>query len=151
MTSGFFKPDDEPWLEAQRSAIERRKSRGPRLPIRAVAKNLEGMNKTEIAYSFILEARLMAGEIVDFWFEGITLKLGPDCRYTPDFLVQMADATMEIHEVKGGSRKADGSIWFHGMDDSMVKLRVAVDKFPFKGVRAILLKKGEWVYKEFLP
>lgn len=79
------------------------------------------MNRTEATYAQGLEALRRAGRVEAYWYEGITLKLGPDCRYTPDFLVQMSDGELQLHECKGFRR-----------DDAMVKLRTCLDKFPFR-------------------
>ncbi len=96
------------------------------------------MNKLETRYSLILDARKAAGEIVEYWFEAITLKLAPDCRYTVDFFVQLADGTFEAHETKGR--------W---MDDARVKIKVAADKFPFSFVAWSYSKKTGWVNEVF--
>jgi hypothetical protein len=79
------------------------------------------MNGTERAYALLLKARQQAGEVLWFKFEGITLKLADDTRYTPDFLVMMADRTLECHETKGFMR-----------EDAHVKIKVAAATFPFK-------------------
>jgi hypothetical protein len=79
------------------------------------------MNKLEAAYALGLEAQKRAGRIQGYWYEGITLKLGPDCRYTPDFLVILEDGEVQLHEVKG-----------HMRDDAAVKLRVCVERYPFR-------------------
>ncbi len=78
------------------------------------------MNGTEAKYAADLEARKRAGEVEDYWFEAVTLKIADACRYTPDFLVQLPDGTIEAHEVKG--------FW---QDDARVKIKVAAEKFPF--------------------
>jgi hypothetical protein len=99
------------------------------------------MNRTEAAYSELLEARRLAGEIRAWWFEAVTLKLAHDCRYTPDFLVQLADGALECHECKGFWR-----------DDARVKIKVAADKFPFRFVAVKKLRKkdgGGWQEEEF--
>lgn len=105
------------------------------------------MNRTERAYSEVLEARRLAGEVAAWWYEGVTLKLAPDCRYTPDFLVQMLDGSLELVEVKAGWRK-DGKLGFHGHDESNVKMRVASERFPFRVVRAVLVRGEGWVVQE---
>ena len=93
------------------------------------------MNSTEQAYSAHLEARKMAGEILGWWFEGITLKLGPDCRFNPDFLIQLADGTLELHDTKARMKKTakDGSAYFKPLieDDARAKLSVTAGMFPF--------------------
>lgn len=95
------------------------------------------MNKTEARYAAILEARKIAGEIREWHFEAVTLRLGDDCRYTPDFLVVLADGTLEFHETKGFWR-----------DDAKVKVRVAASLFPFRFI-AMRLVKGTWHTEEF--
>lgn len=92
------------------------------------------MNKTEAAYAAHLDALKAAGEIRDYRFEGVTLKIAPDTRYTADFLVFAADRCLELHEVKGFWR-----------DDAFVKIKVAADRFPFfafKVVKALPKKAG---------
>jgi hypothetical protein len=79
------------------------------------------MNKTEAGYGFVLEAEKRTGKVREYHFQGITLKLGDDCRYTPDYLVVRDDWTCELHEVKGFMR-----------DDSLVKLKVCARMYPFR-------------------
>lgn len=98
------------------------------------------MNKTEAAYAQVLEQRRLAGNIVWWAYEAITFKLAPDTRYTPDFVVQLHDDTMEVHETKGFMR-----------EDSWIKLKVAAEKFPFRFflVRQVPKKDGGgWDIKE---
>jgi len=91
------------------------------------------MNKTEERYSRVLEGRRLAGEIYQWWFERLTLKLADDTRYTPDFLVQLADGSLELHEVKGFMR-----------EDAFIKLKVSASAFPFRFflVTALPLREG---------
>jgi hypothetical protein len=79
------------------------------------------MNKTEAAYAALLEGRKQLGNIKWYVFEGITLKLAPDTRYTPDFFVMEHDDTLHCIEVKG--------FW---QDDAKVKIKVAAAMFPFR-------------------
>jgi hypothetical protein len=79
------------------------------------------MNRTEAAYAQTLEARKQAGEVVWWEYEGITLKLADDTRYTPDFAVMLANGEMEMHETKGFLR-----------EDAWIKLKVAARQFPFR-------------------
>ena len=81
------------------------------------------MNKQEQAYALHLEALKREGAILAWWFEGITLRLGHDCRFTPDFMVQMRDGTIELHDVKGFME-----------DDARVKLATCAQQFPFRVV-----------------
>ena len=95
------------------------------------------MNKTEAAYGAFLEGEKYAGRVAWYRFEGMTLKLADDCRYTPDFTVMRADGAMECHEVKGFWR-----------DDARVKIRVAASLYPFRFV-AVTKTKGGWDTEEF--
>ena len=92
------------------------------------------MNKLESEYAvkIALESAWSA-------FEGITLRLGMDCRYTPDFAVLTHAGMLEMHEVKGFRR-----------DDAMVKIRVAAAIFPFRFVLAEK-KAGAWILTEIRP
>lgn len=93
------------------------------------------MNRTESAYGKVLARLKGTGEILDYWFESVKLKIGEKCFYTPDFLVMLPDGTLEIHEVKGRM-----------MDDAQVKLRAVRDKFPFP-ITVCRLIRGEWQYE----
>lgn len=87
----------------------------------ALGRNRSGMNKTETAHAWDLEMRKRAGEIQEYRWQPLRLKLGADCTYEPDFMALMADGTIEFHEVKGGFIT----------DDAMVKVRVAANLFPW--------------------
>jgi len=93
------------------------------------------MNKTEAAYAKYLEALREAGEVLWFEFEPMNLKLADKCFYRVDFLVMMKSGHLECHEVKG-----------YMTDDSLVKFKVAANKFPFK-FKMVSYIKGEWVEK----
>lgn len=58
------------------------------------------MNKTEQAYALILEAMKRKGEILDYWFEGITLRWN-GVQYTPDFTVIRKTGQLGFIEIKG--------------------------------------------------
>jgi hypothetical protein len=79
------------------------------------------MNQTETAFADLLQARKLAGEIIDFQFEAITFKLADGCRYTPDFAIWLADGSMELVDCKGAGPVDD---------KSRVKVKVAAEKFP---------------------
>lgn len=100
---------------------------------RGVRRQPGTMNKTESAYARHLESQCATGEIVWWKFEGLTLKLAKDTRYTPDFCVMTRDGCIEFHEVKG---------FFE--DDAKVKVKVAAEMFPFifRLVRAKPQKHG---------
>lgn len=111
-----------------------------------------GMNKLEEAYAGLLAGRKLAGEIEDYWFESITLKLADGVRYTPDFLVMMPDGELQLHEVKAGMAVkkdgvATGETKAMSEDASRVKIRVAAAKFPFRFILAYA-RKGQWFFDE---
>jgi hypothetical protein len=98
-------------------------------------------NKTEAAYEQYLELRRRAGEVLWYRFEGMTFKLAADCRFTPDFVVMLANGELECHEVKG--------IW---RDDAKVKMRLAAEIFPFRFIAIYAKTKkdgGGWEIQEF--
>jgi hypothetical protein len=91
------------------------------------------LNKTERAYRRMLELRLRAGEIRGFHVQAVTLVLGKDCRYTPDFLIIEQDHTLTFVEVKGFLR-----------DDALVKFRAAQSQYPWARFVMVQRCKGEW-------
>jgi hypothetical protein len=88
------------------------------------------MNKTEAAYAAHLEARKARGDVLGWWYEAIKFKLADNTFYTPDFMVLLADMSIDIDETKGFWR-----------DDARVKIKVAAAMFPFR-FRAITKGKG---------
>lgn len=102
-----------------------------------------GMNGTEKRYATYLDGQVLLGKVRGWGFQRITLRLGDDCRYTPDFDVQVADGTLEFHEVKGFWR-----------DDARVKIRVAADRYPWYAFKAITAGKTPgtgWEIEAFEP
>jgi hypothetical protein len=99
------------------------------------------MNGTERKMAEHLEGMKHRGEIIDYRFESVTLKLAKDTRYTPDFMVMMPDGEIQFWEVKG---------FWH--DDARVKIKVAAALFPFLFVGCRLTPKkrgGGWEFEVF--
>lgn len=105
-----------------------------------------GMNKTEQQYDAHLSLMERLGEVKRHKFEGLTLKLADDCRLTPDFVVEMPDGRIELHDTKICYR---GKTTPHIEDDALVKLKVAAQAFPFKVKAVWPLANGEWDFREF--
>jgi hypothetical protein len=84
-------------------------------------------NKTEESYGQELELRKRAGEIAWYAFEAMKFRLADKTFYTPDYMVMLADGTLEAHEVKG-----------YWEDDARVKIKVAAEMFP---IRFIAIQK----------
>jgi hypothetical protein len=78
------------------------------------------MNATEKRYHDLLMIRKAAGEVIGIWYEPFSLRLAPNTYYRPDFLVQLADGSLELHEVKG--------FW---TDDAKAKTKIAADLYPW--------------------
>jgi hypothetical protein len=91
------------------------------------------MNKTEAEYAQLLEARLYAGDIHWYRFEGMKLRLADNTFFNVDFAVLMPDRNLQFHEVKGFMR-----------DDANVKIKVAAEQYPFD-FHVIRKVKGQWI------
>lgn len=99
------------------------------------------MNKTEASYAARLELQKHTGNILWYKFEGITFKLADDTRYTPDFVVMLANGELEAHEVKGQ--------W---QDDAKVKIKVAASMFPMRFIAVKVRRKkdgGGWMVEDY--
>lgn len=98
------------------------------------------LNKTERAFLQWLRA---LGEYRNIDCQAVTLKLGDDCRYTPDLTaIHCATGARAAFEVKGFMR-----------DDALVKLKVAARKFRwlFHFLLVRREKSGNWKITEVKP
>ncbi len=91
------------------------------------------MNKTETAYSLILEARKRRGDIARWEREGMTLRWPDGMTYTADFTVWHTGGILLI-ETKGA--------WIEG--DALVKFRAARAYWPEFQFEMQQCKKGQW-------
>ena len=92
------------------------------------------MNKLERDWSLVLEQRRLAGEIVAWWYEPMSLRLAKGSSYKPDFMWIDHDGYVGFDETKGFMREA-----------AFVRLKVAAEKFPqfvFVLVKRIPKKDG---------
>ena len=102
-------------------------------------KNALGMNGLEMKYAAHLDMLKLVGEIEEWRFEWIKLRLARNAWYTPDFWVLFPDGHVEIHETKGR--------W---MEAARVRIRVAAEMHPwftFFGIQDG--KKQGWIVEEF--
>ncbi len=60
----------------------------------------------ESDYAVLLEARRRSGDCVWWAYEAWKFSIGAGIWYTPDFVVQCADGTLEVAETKGVMREA---------------------------------------------
>lgn len=101
------------------------------------------MNKTEEAYSIRLESLKQAGEILDWKFHPMNVRLADNTFYEIDFLVVAKDRELQIHETKGTYTTEVGNI----------KIKLCAEVLPwFRFIKCIKQSKkdgGEWVFKEY--
>ena len=115
----------------------------PRASVMAVGRTARGvMNKTEARYaSEVLDVRKAAGEIAEYWYESVKLRLADGSWFTVDFFVMLSDGRLEAHEVKGHWRTAE-----------RVRIKVAAERYPFIFTSAQRRRKkegGGWKVEEF--
>lgn len=91
------------------------------------------MNQTEEAFSLLLEKAKAAGEIRNWHFEPVTLKVAPNTRYRPDFLAVLPNGHWQFFEIKGYLR-----------DDAAVKFKTAAERYPELSFMMIRREKKEW-------
>ncbi|SER37261.1 MULTISPECIES: DUF1064 domain-containing protein [Pseudomonas] len=110
--------------------------------LRALGRLAPGeMNKTEQRYANHLARLQLAGAILWWKFEAITLRLAPRTHLKPDFLVMTAEGELQLHDVKGAKAIIE--------DDAHVKMKVAANEFPFRVFYAIPVKGTEaWTLEE---
>lgn len=123
------------------------------------------MNSVERDYAAHLELLKKAGEILEYSYECETLKIGQDCRYTPDFRVIKKYATdyghgeyIEFHEVKGTVRKKRttrnttkiqlNTTKPYIEDDALVKIKTAAEIHPYKFILVWKGTNGQWEKRE---
>jgi len=101
------------------------------------------MNKTEAAYAEYLEKLKLAGEIIDYKFHCMRIRLADNTFYETDFVVMAADRGFEIHEVKGGFTS----------DKGQVKIKLVGEVMPwFKMLKVIKLPQkdgGGWKFEDY--
>jgi hypothetical protein len=101
------------------------------------------MNATERAFSELAENARVEGTILRWEFEPVSLKIGPNTRYNPDFLLVLPDRHWQFVEIKG-----------HLRDDAAAKFKTCADKYPECSFLMIKKKKGcpgEWEVIYNLP
>lgn len=103
-------------------------------PARGRTRHVAGeMNKTERAYADLLLGMRQRGQILWFGFECWTFRLAKDTRYTPDFVVQLANGELQLIEVKGRTKNGR----YFAEDDAKVKVKVAAATFPMLQVKVV--------------
>jgi hypothetical protein len=94
------------------------------------------MNGMEEQYGYNLERRKQIGEVLEYRFEPLKIRLADNTYYTIDFMLIMADMTIELHEVKG--------FW---EDDARVKFKCAAEALPYFKFVAVTIDRKTKAYK----
>lgn len=91
------------------------------------------MNKTEQAFADLCQDQKLSGVLHDWRYEAITLKIALHMRYTPDFMLfEVATSSLVLVEVKAAYKnKETDKLQTLGYADSLVKLKMAAELFPF--------------------
>jgi len=101
------------------------------------------MNKTERAYSVLLDEETRQGRVIDWKFHPMRVRLADNTFYEVDFLVLHADMRLAIHETKGGF------VTQHGQ----MKIKLCAEVLPyFRMIKATKLSQklgGGWKREEF--
>lgn len=101
------------------------------------------MNQTEKAYSLRLEAQRQRGEIIDWKFHPLRVRLADATYYEVDFLVLHSDMRIAIHETKGGFTT----------DKGQLKIKLCAEVLPwfvfYKAVKQPEKLGGGWKLEEF--
>jgi len=100
------------------------------------------MNGTEREFELVLRARKQAGEVIEYEFEAFKLRYGDDFKatWTPDFMLLLADGTIELVDVKGGG----------GFEPAtLVKVKAIAAKFWYFRIVAEQRTRGGWKRTEF--
>lgn len=98
-------------------------------------------SKLEAAYAAVLDAQKRVGQLIDWRYEEIGLRLADDVYYYPDFLLIERDAA-EVYrytfdEVKG---RRQGKGWELGR----AKLRIAAQMHPWYTFRLVTKGASGW-------
>jgi hypothetical protein len=105
----------------------------------------EYKSKLEARFAGLLGEWKLGGGILEWRYEPVSMKIGKDCRYTPDFLVLGTDLTITFYETKG--------TWLgKGQAAARVRLRAAANTYPFwRFIVAYWSKSEGWRYDQIPP
>lgn len=108
------------------------------IPVAIAATSKSKMNGLETRYSQLLQQGVIEDQIAAWRFEPVSLRLGDNTFYRPDFMVIRSTGQIEFHETKGYWR-----------EDARVKIKVAATAFPWFTFYAIQEKHSAFVYERF--
>jgi hypothetical protein len=129
------KRNNKPLDNRQLAELLNRTHRRPGQKAARAPKRADGYaSRLEARYAEHLTALVRAGEVAEWWYEPFSIKLAPNTFHRPDFLVQLADGSMELHECKGFFR-----------DDALVKSKITASMYPFPYLVCRWGKASGWV------
>lgn len=103
----------------------------------------EKMNGTERAWAVQLDAKKLVGEVLDWKFHPMNVRLANNTFYEVDFLVLRSDMRIEVQETKGG----------HTTEKGQMKIKLCAEVLPWFLMTKItkLPKKdgGGWKIEDF--
>ncbi len=105
------------------------------VPVRVKGKRAE-MNRTEDYYSKHLYMLTLSGDILNYYFEAVKLRLADRTWYIPDFMV-ITRQGIEFHEIKGFWR-----------DDAKVKFKVAKEMHRWAQFKVVKRIHNAWVVQD---
>ena len=109
----------------------------------------QGMNKLEQRYAELLDAQKLTGEIIEYVYEGIKLRLADNTFYTPDFVV-ITNEYVTLVEIKARWKSASGASVTHWEDDARVKYKIAAERYWwFRFAHAYCDKDHGWQTEYF--
>lgn len=101
------------------------------------------MNKTEREYADLLDQQKAAGQIIDYKFHPMRIRLADNTYYEVDFLVLHGDHSLAIHETKGGYTSEKGQL----------KIKLVAELMPwfgfFKAVKQTKKDGGGFKLEDF--
>lgn len=97
------------------------------------------MNKTEAAWSQVLDSKKQTGEISWFKFHPMRIRLADNTFYEVDFLVMTNTGQLEIHEVKGG----------YTSDKGQLKIKLCAEVMPIFRMLKVSKIKTEWKIEDY--
>jgi len=98
------------------------------------------MNKLETRYANRLKELILAGDIQEYTYETVKLKLAEKTWYTPDFMVILANGEVQFHETKA-----------YMEEDANVKLKGIAEKFPAFTFILVKEERKQWVFRTIPP
>jgi hypothetical protein len=97
-------------------------------------------SKMESEWAERLELLRIAGEIIDYKYEPISVILADGRTYKVDFLVKRKDRIIEAQEIKG---------WHPNIRDSRTRWLVAAEMLPWFLWKFCVKKKGKWYVETY--